>query len=187
MPAAVRPDDLEETATRIAAVLGDQGMLVDGMAVATWGYVRATDDVDFVANLAATEVVERLKAAGLSARIHKGSVLDGDMEWCIKGRLGEVAFDILPPVVPLDFDRAVKVRLARGSAVRVVDLDGLLRLKLRAGGPQDLLDAAQLLLGDLRAGLSGVEIELRREESVGPKIGFVAALFTSMSTVPHSS
>jgi len=33
------------------------------------------------------------------------------------------------------------------------------------------LDAAQILLGDLRAGLSGSEIELRREESVGPKIG----------------
>ncbi len=61
------------------------------------------------------------------------------------GELVEVAFDILPPVVPLDFDRAVRVRLARGSTVRVVDLDGLLRLKLRAGGPQDLLDTAQLL------------------------------------------
>ena len=35
--------------------------------------------------------------------------------------------------------------LGRGNAVRVVDLDGLLRLKLRAAGPQDLLDAAQLL------------------------------------------
>ncbi len=33
------------------------------------------------------------------------------------------------------------------------------------------LDAAQILLSDLRAGLSGTEIELRREESVGPKIG----------------
>ncbi|MBD3869692.1 MAG: hypothetical protein IFK94_16355, partial [Acidobacteria bacterium] len=33
------------------------------------------------------------------------------------------------------------------------------------------LDAAQILLGDLRSGLSGTEIELRREESVGPKIG----------------
>ncbi len=35
----------------------------------------------------------------------------------------------------------------------------------------ETLDAAQLLLNDLRAGLSGAEIELRREESVGPKIG----------------
>ena len=33
------------------------------------------------------------------------------------------------------------------------------------------LDAAQVLLTDLRAGLGDKEIELRREESVGPKIG----------------
>ncbi len=33
------------------------------------------------------------------------------------------------------------------------------------------LDAAQILMNDLKAGLSGSEIELRREESVGPKIG----------------
>jgi preprotein translocase SecF subunit len=33
------------------------------------------------------------------------------------------------------------------------------------------LDAAQILLNDLRSGLPGSEIELRREESVGPKIG----------------
>jgi hypothetical protein len=141
----VRPDDLEKAATRLAALLGDDGMMVGGLAVAAWGYVRATDDVDFVANLSAATVLERLKAAGISARVLKGSVLDGDIEWCIKGRLGEIAFDILPPVVPLDFERAVTVTLGRGNAVRVVDLDGLLRLKLRAGGPQDLLDAAQLL------------------------------------------
>lgn len=35
----------------------------------------------------------------------------------------------------------------------------------------ETLDAAQLLLSDLRDGLSGSEIELRREETVGPKIG----------------
>ncbi len=35
----------------------------------------------------------------------------------------------------------------------------------------ETLDAAQLLLNDLRSGLPGAEIELRREESVGPKIG----------------
>ena len=35
----------------------------------------------------------------------------------------------------------------------------------------ETLDAAQALLRDLRSGLSGSEIELRREETVGPKIG----------------
>jgi len=33
------------------------------------------------------------------------------------------------------------------------------------------MDATQVLLDDLREGLGGAEIELRREESVGPKIG----------------
>lgn len=145
MASTVGPDELEEAATRIAATLGDEGMMVGGMAVSAWGYVRATDDVDFVAKLTAAAVLERLNAAGISARIQKGSVLDGDIEWCIKGRLGDVVFDILPPLVPLDFERAVTVTLGQGNAIRVVDLDGLLRLKLRAGGPQDLLDAAQLL------------------------------------------
>jgi len=35
----------------------------------------------------------------------------------------------------------------------------------------ETLDAAQILLNDLRSELPGTEIELRREESVGPKIG----------------
>ena len=38
-------------------------------------------------------------------------------------------------------------------------------------GDTETLDAAQVLLNDLREGLGGREIELRREESVGPKIG----------------
>jgi preprotein translocase subunit SecF len=39
------------------------------------------------------------------------------------------------------------------------------------GQGTETLDAAQVLLDGLREGLSGSEIELRREESVGPKIG----------------
>jgi hypothetical protein len=68
MTDAVGPDDLEEAATRISAVLGDDGVLAGAMAVAAWGYVRATDDLDFVARLPAAVAVERLKAAGISSR-----------------------------------------------------------------------------------------------------------------------
>jgi len=35
----------------------------------------------------------------------------------------------------------------------------------------DLMDAGQIMLNSLREGLPGYEIELRREEAVGPKIG----------------
>lgn len=38
-------------------------------------------------------------------------------------------------------------------------------------GDAETLDAAQVLLNDLRTGLEGSDIELRREETVGPKIG----------------
>ena len=146
MTGGVDPVDLERAATRVAAALGEDGALAGGMAVAAWGYVRATDDIDFVARLPANVVVERLAAAGIPSRIQKGGgVLDDGIEWCVRGRVGDVQFDILPPVVPLHLDRAAPVRLAGGSIIRVVDLDDLLRLKLKAGGPQDLLDAAQLI------------------------------------------
>ncbi len=39
------------------------------------------------------------------------------------------------------------------------------------GETTETLDAAQILLNDLRESLNGRDIELRREESVGPKIG----------------
>ena len=35
--------------------------------------------------------------------------------------------------------------LTKGSRLRVVDLDALIRLKLRDGGPQDLLDVVHLV------------------------------------------
>jgi len=47
----------------------------------------------------------------------------------------------------------------------------LITFPLVEGEHIETLDAAQVLLNDLRESLSGSEIELRREESVGPKIG----------------
>jgi hypothetical protein len=144
---SAKPDaeDIEQAAIRLAEVLGDAGVLIGGLAVSAWGYVRATDDIDFVANVPASEVQERLAAAGFASHVLKGSVLDGDIPWCVKGTISGFAFDVLPPLVPIDFQRAVTVTLAGGKPVRVVDLETLLRLKLRAGGPQDLLDVAKLL------------------------------------------
>src|SRR5512143_1938783 len=140
-----RPEDIETAATTLAAVLGEAGILIGGLAVSAWGYVRATDDVDFVANVSVQEVQERLAAAGIDSRVLRGRRLDGDIPWCVRGRIGGFAFDVLPPLVPIDFEKAVTVTLAAQKPVRVVDLEALLRLKLRAGGPQDLLDTAKLL------------------------------------------
>jgi hypothetical protein len=64
----------------------------------------------------------------------------------VKGTVEGVPFDILPAVVPLDWGRAAKIPMGRGVTLRVVDLEGLIRLKLRAQGPRELLDVAALVL-----------------------------------------
>jgi hypothetical protein len=63
----------------------------------------------------------------------------------LKGTVAGVAFDIMPPLVPLDWQRAVRVRIRPNEMLPIVDLEGLIRLKLRAHGPRDLLDVAALV------------------------------------------
>jgi hypothetical protein len=63
----------------------------------------------------------------------------------VKGEIAGIPFDVLPPLVPIAWEDALRIDVA-GGTLSVVDLDGLLRLKFRAGGPQDLLDAARLVL-----------------------------------------
>jgi hypothetical protein len=138
--------DLATVAGRLANILGeDDYLLVGAMAVGAHGYVRATTDVDFVVKRRLAEVGERLKEHGIPAVLRRENVLEGDFP-CLMGALDGIRFDIMPPLVPLDWDRAIDVPLTGESSVRVVDLDGLIRLKLRAQGPKDLLDVAALVL-----------------------------------------
>jgi hypothetical protein len=137
--------DLERVALLLAEVLGENGVLVGGMAVGAHGYVRATDDVDFVARIPLTDVRNRLHALGIKAIVHKGNVQDGDFD-CLKGTVDGVRFDVMPPLVALEWDRAIEVPMTDKRRLRVVDLDGLIRLKLHAQGPRDLMDVAALTL-----------------------------------------
>jgi hypothetical protein len=50
------------------------------------------------------------------------------------------------PAGPIQWDRAITVSFGEGAAIRVVDLESLIRLKLKAGGPKDLMDVAALVL-----------------------------------------
>jgi hypothetical protein len=135
---------LGRVASRLAKLLGEDGVLVGAMAVAAHGYVRATRDVDFAVKVPLEEVLSRLRAVGITATLKRGDVLEGDFP-CLTGTIGRVRFDVIRPPVPLEWNDAVEVSLA-GVPLRVVDLDGLIRLKLRAQGPKDLMDAAALLL-----------------------------------------
>jgi hypothetical protein len=140
-----RRPDLVSAAVRLARLLGsDECVLIGGLAVGVHGYVRATDDLDFVSRPSLAVTRERLLKAGLETRLLRGDVLDGGFS-CLKGEIDGIPFDVLPPLVPIAWDRALPLDIG-GGTLKVVDLDGLLQLKFRAGGPQDLLDAARLVM-----------------------------------------
>ena len=137
--------DLRRIAARLAEILGpDRCVLVGALAVAVHGYPRATDDVDLLTKLDLREAQKLLNSRGIETVMKRGDVLEGDFS-CLQGTLEGVRFDILPEIVALQWDQVLSLSLG-GTVLRVVDLDGLLRLKLRAGGPQDLMDAAHLIL-----------------------------------------
>ncbi len=136
--------DLERVALLLADVLGADGLLVGGLAVGAHGYVRATDDVDFVVKVPLAEAHKRLRARGIDATLRRGDRSESDFD-TVQGTIDGVRFDILPQLVPIEWRHAIEVRLAR-RRLRVVDLDGLVRLKLHAQGPRDLMDVAALVL-----------------------------------------
>jgi hypothetical protein len=140
-----RRGDLASAAVRLARLLGpDECVLIGGLAVGVHGYVRATDDLDFVSRKPLDETRDALRKAGIETRLLKGDVLDGGFS-CLKGEIEGIPFDVLPPLAPIAWDAALALDLA-GGTLKVVDLDGLLQLKFRAGGPQDLLDVVRLVL-----------------------------------------
>lgn len=143
----MRRTALENAALRVAAALGEgECVLIGGLAVGAHGYIRATTDVDFVVrdlDLAR----RRLEEHGLHVERTRGSFS------CLKGKIGDIPFDVLPPLVPIQWDQAVTISLGGGARLQVVDVESLIRLKLKAGGPKDLMDVAALVLRhpDLRA------------------------------------
>lgn len=145
MSATRRRSNLAAAAVRLAGLLGrDECVLIGGLAVGVHGFVRATDDLDFISRRPLDLTRDRLREAGIAARLVQGDSLDGGFS-CLKGEIDGIPFDVLPPLVPIAWDEALAVDIA-GGTLKVVDLDGLLQLKLRAGGAQDLLDVARLVL-----------------------------------------
>jgi hypothetical protein len=141
-----RPPDLQKAAVHLAQLLGPKDcLLVGGMAVGAYGYVRATKDVDFVVRVKLDEVRTQLTRRGVPVTLTRGDPLEGDFP-CIKGTLDGVPFDVMPALVPLDWERAVQMPMGRDATLPVVSLEGLIRLKVRAQGPRDLLDVAALVL-----------------------------------------
>ena len=140
------PANFRKVALRLAEIIGgDECQLAGGLAVAAHGFVRATKDIDLVARLSLSEVRKRLLGGGVEATLFRGDVLEGDFP-CLRGVLERVPFDVLPELVPVDWERGGVVLRGKGADLRVVSLETLLAFKLKAQGPKDLMDAAMLAL-----------------------------------------
>lgn len=132
-------------------------VLVGGLAVNAWGYLRATRDVDFVPDPSA-ENLERLDAMlrGLGGKVDvDGKLLDGSAiltflrtgdRTLVATSLGQV--DVLqglpqvPPFAALD-EKAKDVDVD-GLVVRVCSLEHLLEMKRSSSRPRDREDLEAL-------------------------------------------
>ena len=142
----MRRVNLERVAVRAARMLGDRDcVLVGGLAVGAYGYARATPDVDFVTRVPLKEACQRLKAHGVSAELRRRDALEADFPF-VRATVDGAPVDVMPPLVALEWERAVELPMGRHARLLVVDLAGLIRLKLRAGGPKHLMDVAALVL-----------------------------------------
>jgi len=141
-----KPARFVRVARKIAEALGTEDcLLVGGLAVMAYGFVRATRDVDLLTRLPLPEARARLEASGLPTRLLKGDPLEGGFS-CLKGECEGLPFDVLPQLVPVLWVGAPRVEGRGAGSLRVVPLVDLLALKLKAQGPKDLMDAAILVL-----------------------------------------
>jgi predicted nucleotidyltransferase len=132
-------------------------VLVGGLAVNAWGYLRATRDVDVVPD-PDRDNLERLDALlrGLGGKVEVGGrLLDSESiatflrtgdRTLVMTELGQV--DILQglPQVPRfeDLERQARDVDIEGLAVRVCSLDHLLEMKRASDRPRDLEDVEAL-------------------------------------------
>jgi len=144
---------LLRAATAIVRILGEgRCALAGGVAVNAHGFIRATRDVDVIITFPLEEARRRLRESGIGVRLFKGDPLEGGfprLKGVIgvevgRGRVQGVPFDVLPQLVPIEPERTIELTL-RGRRLRVVDMETLIRLKLKAGTTPDLYDIAILV------------------------------------------
>jgi len=133
--------------------------LLDGLAVSTWGVIRSTQGIDFLANSDPTP----LHDLGLRDKLKQFIVQQNShADWRVGDHDDPIPLLLkieLPPTfgnVGADIiwahkrwqrealERAVGVEV-EGDNIPVLHPEDLILMKLEAGGPQDFLDVEQLL------------------------------------------
>lgn len=140
--------------------------LIGGFAVSARSRPRATKDVDFLIH-AEKEVVfktlpELISRKGYKFKIYKGDLLDP-----INGviRVFDEEGNEFVDLIPIFWnwqkeavEYAEEIKIFDDVRVPIARIEDLIVLKLKAGGPQDMLDVQELL----KAGKIGKELDAER-------------------------
>jgi hypothetical protein len=122
--------------------------LIGGFAVSTWGIPRATQDIDFAVAIGAVDP-QRL-AEFMDGRYEPGEA-DDPLRGVVHATIDvgpeavSVQLVLFPPVLTTLTFRHIETVSILEQEVPVVSWQALVLLKIYAGGPQDKLDARQIL------------------------------------------
>jgi hypothetical protein len=166
--------------------------LIGGLAVAAWGIVRATEDIDFLADSDPSPLADsplRLALKRLFERhgCHvdwRVGAHDDPIPLLLRIELSRprhgLGVDILWASKSWQRDaliRTVEVRVSR-RRVRVLHPEDLILLKLEAGGPRDLFDIQGLLSAP------PPELKFGRLQETARKLGLKTALEKCLRQIP---
>jgi hypothetical protein len=122
--------------------------LIGGFAVAAWGVPRATQDIDFAVAIGTND--PQTLASFMGGRYHGGGP-DDPLKGVIRATVTVASASIplqlvfLPSTFTDAIFQQIKALSIMNQSVPVVNWDMLVLLKIYAGGPQDVLDARQIL------------------------------------------
>ena len=148
---------LSETGTQLQLAM--RFALLGGLAVSTWGVIRATEDIDIIADCEPSPIRSLALRAKIKGRLED---LGSSVEWRAGGY-----DDPIPLLLRVELSTAFRgVRAdilwvhklwqreavqraigvdVEGTKIPVLHPEDLILMKLEAGGPQDLLDVQELL------------------------------------------
>lgn len=136
--------------------------LIGGLSVSTWGRPRATNDIDLLVSLPSIldldKFSEALQETGLEPEIFLGGQLD-PVPYLVKFFQDDVLVYML--IATRTWENEAITEAAEidfhGEKVPVAKVEHLIVMKLKAGGPKDLLDVKDILA------IGGADMDLVRE------------------------
>lgn len=128
-------------------------VLIGAFALAVWGVIRATKDIDFLADISQDKmnlIEQRFKKAGFITKFTKGDLNDpiaGVLKIIYKLNKKEEVIDIILGIkgAPKDVYKRAKNIVIMGNEIPVVSPEDLVVLKLFANSPLDIEDARKII------------------------------------------